>query len=45
MLSLSNKISSRTDSTYEKIDEKFWLTLPFEGETMFISIDTIYSRF
>lgn len=45
MLSLSNKISSRTDNTFEKIDKNFWLTVPFEGETMLISIDTVYSRF
>lgn len=38
MLSLSNKISSRSDDTYQKIDPNFWLNIPFEGETMLLSI-------
>ncbi|CAD8073532.1 unnamed protein product [Paramecium primaurelia] len=36
LLYLSNKISSRSDDTYTKIDKQFWYTLPFENEQMLL---------
>ncbi|CAD8078180.1 unnamed protein product [Paramecium sonneborni] len=36
LLNLSNKISSRADDTYTKIDKNFWFTLPFENDQMLL---------